>query len=163
MSTTSGMLIYFFSFQLDICIPVKMDHKCKNNPDRFCYIGSNVVPPNRQAKITDFVKKAHHDYFGVKLGNRDKPFTPRVCRKTCVENLRDWRNGKRKNMQFAIPIVWKEGKDHITDYYFCMINLKKINSKKKAPCSIPRCSFCHKTNSSWPRPSCSWARWFHAI
>ena len=27
-------------------------------------------------KTTDFMKKAYRDYFGVKLGDHDKPFTP---------------------------------------------------------------------------------------
>ena len=109
VSMTNWVLI-FFPFQLDICIPVRMDHKCKNNPDRFCYIYVNVVLPKHQAKITDFVKKAICDYFGVKLRDQDKPFAPHVCCKTCVENLRDWRNGKRKSMPFVIPMVWKGGK-----------------------------------------------------
>ena len=34
-------------------------------------------------------------------------------------------------MSFAIPMVWTEGKDHNTDNYFCMINLKGINRKNK--------------------------------
>ena len=85
-----------FSFQLDICIPVRMDHKYKNNPDRFCYICGNVVFPNHQAKIPDFVKKAYQDYFGAKLGDQDKPFTYHVCCKTCVENFRERRNVKEK-------------------------------------------------------------------
>ena len=69
MSTTSWMLIYFFSFQLDICIPVRVDCKCKNNSVRFCYICGNVVLPSRQVKITDFVKNAYRDYFEFKLGD----------------------------------------------------------------------------------------------
>ena len=32
-------------------------------------------------------------------------------------------------MPFAIPMIWREGKDHIMNYYFCMINLKGINHK----------------------------------
>ena len=71
--------LFFFLFQLDICIPVRMDRKCKNNPDRFCYICGNVVLPHHQEKITDFAKKACHDYFGVKLEDQDKPFTPHIC------------------------------------------------------------------------------------
>ena len=90
-----------------------------------------MVLHNRQAKVTDFVKKVYCNYFEVKLGDQDKPFTPHICCKTCVENLRDWRNGKRKCVPFAIPIVWREGNDHIMDYYFCMIDLKGINCKNK--------------------------------
>ena len=48
-----------------------------------------------------------------------------------VENLKDWKNGKRKSMPFAIPMVSREGKDHIKDCHFCMINLKGINHKNK--------------------------------
>ena len=34
-----------------------MDRKCKNHPDRFCYVCGNVIFPGRVAKITAFVKK----------------------------------------------------------------------------------------------------------
>ena len=54
-----------------------------------------------------------------------------------MENLRNWRNGKRKSMPFAIPMLWKERKDHITDCYFCMINLKGINRKNKSHFQYP--------------------------
>lgn len=114
-----------------------MDRKCKNHPNRFCYICGHVVLPDRQAKITDFVKKAYHAYFGVKLGDQDKPFAPHICCKTCVENLRDWRNKKRKSMPFGVPMVWREGKDHVTDCYFCMTNLQGINRKNKHHVQYP--------------------------
>ena len=42
-----------------------------------------------------------------------------------------WRNKKRKSMSFGVPVVWREGKDHITDCYVCMTNLKGINRKSK--------------------------------
>ena len=76
------------------------------------------------------MKKAYSDYFGVKLGDRNNPFALHVCCKTREDNLRDWRNGKRKSMPFAIPMVCSEGKGHLTDCYFC-INLKEINRKNK--------------------------------
>ena len=114
-----------------------MNRKCQNNPDRFRYICGNVVLRNRWAKITDIVKKAYRDYLGIKIRDQYKSFAPHICCKACVENLMDWRNGKRKSMPFAIPIVWREGKDHMTDWYFYMINLKGINRKNKHHIQYP--------------------------
>ena len=54
-----------------------------------------------------------------------------------LENLRGWQNGKRKSTPFAIPLVWMEGKDHITNCYFCMVNLKRINCKNKHHAQYP--------------------------
>ena len=96
-----------------------MGRKCKNNPDRFCSICGNVVLPDRQAKITDFVKEAYRNYIGVKLEDQDKTFAPHVCYKICVENLSDWQNCKKK--EYAILMVWRGGKYQITDSHFCMI------------------------------------------
>ena len=126
----SWVPIYFFSFQLDICILVRMNCKCKNNPD--CYICGNVVLPNRQAKITDFVKKAYCNYQCIMINHSLPTFVVK-----CVENLRDWRKGKRKSMPFAIPMVWWEGKNHIMHCYLCMINLKGINRKNKHHVQYP--------------------------
>ena len=38
-----------------------MDRKCKIITNRFCFICIDVVLPNSQAEITDFVKKAYRD------------------------------------------------------------------------------------------------------
>ena len=114
-----------------------MDQTCKNHPNRFCYICGHVVLPDRQAKITGFVKKPYQANFGVKLGDQDKSFTPHICCKICVEILRDWRNKKRKSMPFGVPMVWRKGKDHVTDCYFFMTNLKGINRKNKHHIQYP--------------------------
>ncbi len=114
-----------------------MNYSCRNNPNRFCYICGQIVLPQRRAEITDFVKKTYHAYFGFKIGHHLKPFAPQICCKTCVENLRDWSNKKRKSMPFGTPMMWREGKDHTTDCYFCLTNLKGFNRKNKHHVKYP--------------------------
>ena len=82
--------------------------KCKNDPDRFCYICGKVALPDSQASITSFVKKIYHAYYAMKRGDQDKSFGPPICSKTCVENLRRWSKGKIKKLPFGVPMVWRE-------------------------------------------------------
>ena len=83
--------------------------KCVNDPDVFCYICGKYALPKRRGKITDFVEKAYSSYFGVKLGDQNKPWDPHSACKSCVEHLREWTNGKRKSgLSFGVPMVWRE-------------------------------------------------------
>ena len=41
------------------------------------------------------------------------------------------RNNKRKSISFVISMIWREGKHHITDCFFCTKNPKEINCKNK--------------------------------
>ena len=40
-------------------------------------------------------------------------------------------------MSFAIPMIWREKNNHITDCYFCVINLKGINHKNSHHVQYP--------------------------
>ena len=40
-------------------------------------------------------------------------------------------------MPFDVSIVWREGKDYTTDYYFCMTNLKGVNCNNKQYVQYP--------------------------
>ena len=44
-------------------------------------------------------------------------------------------------MPFSIAMVWREGKDHIMNCYFCMIRLKGINHKHKHHVQYPDASY----------------------
>ena len=68
----------------------------------------------------------------------------------CKENLRDWRNGKKKSMPFVLSMIRREGKDYIMDYYFCMINLKGINCKNKHHIKYPNVPSAIKSISHGP-------------
>ena len=76
---------------------------------------------NCQAKITHFVNRSYCNYFGIKWGDQDKPFAPHVCSKIC--------GGMVKGRLCYLTMVWREGKYHIMDWYFCMIDVKGINRK----------------------------------
>ena len=59
-----------------------------------------------------------------------------MCCVTCVRLLTAWAKGSR-HMSFAIPMVWREPKDHTSDCYFCITNIKGITSKSKHTIKYP--------------------------
>lgn len=47
-----------------------MPRKCVNTADNFCYICGEVTFANQKKSINSQVKKAHHLYFGCKVGDQ---------------------------------------------------------------------------------------------
>ena len=104
--------------------------KCENKPDVFCNICGKYTLPKRRVKITQFVRKAYLSYFGVRLGDQDKPWAPYLACRSCVEHLREWIKGKRKtSLTFDVPMVWREPTNHVNDCYFCMVRVAGVISK----------------------------------
>ena len=61
-----------------------MSRKCLNNTDDFCYVFGSYIIKKQRENIINFVCKAYHAYFGIKLGDQDKPWAPHVVCHTCV-------------------------------------------------------------------------------
>lgn len=102
-----------------------MNRNCKNSPDRFCYVCGKVTFTDQQVTITPLIKCLYNAYFGIRLGDQDKNFAPHKCCKACAIALRRWNEAKGNScLPFGVPMVWREGKDHVTDCYFCMTNLQ---------------------------------------
>jgi len=40
-------------------------------------------------------------------------------------------------MPFGLPMILREPKDHVTDFYFCFIDIKGFNSKNKLKVQYP--------------------------
>ena len=113
-------------------------HKCKHNPNSFCYICGCYTLVRQRRNITNFVKLAYKLYFDIKLG--DKKWAPHTVCHICEESLQDWTKGKRKNLPFGVPMVWREPLNHIDDCYFCLVNttgIGKIKRQKIAYSNIP--------------------------
>ena len=81
---------------------------------------------------TEKVKQMYLDYFQIMLGDQDKYWAPHKICQTCLANLTAWSKGLSNSMRFAIPMVWGEPGDHVTDCYFCAIITNGFNARNKA-------------------------------
>jgi len=69
-----------------------------------------------------------NDILAVKLGIRTE-WSPHTCCIRCSRYLRCWLIGPHLSVLFAVPIVWIEQQDHLTDCYFCFTKIGGHNSK----------------------------------
>ncbi|GBN86971.1 hypothetical protein AVEN_75335-1 [Araneus ventricosus] len=66
----------------------------------------------------------------VVIGDQDKSWAPHIACQSCCSNMTSWLKGSR-DMPFAIPMIWREPKDHSTDYYFCLTDISGITSHSR--------------------------------
>jgi hypothetical protein len=120
-----------------------MPRKCVNCADNFCYVCGKITFASTKLAITPIIRKAHNLYFGCKIGDQDKSWAPHICCNSCVTNLRNRLNRKRQSMPFAVPMVWTEPTNHVSDCYFCMVPpvRKGISKKKKWTLRYPNIPF----------------------
>lgn len=112
---------------------------CVNHPDNFCYICGQFTPSDQRRNLTKKVNFAYKCYFGCKVGDQEKSWAPHICCGVCYVGLTQWLNGKRKKMPFAVPMIWREPKDHHTDCYFCMSKIAGFSKKTKSKIVYPDC------------------------
>ncbi|XP_076037944.1 uncharacterized protein LOC143030832 [Oratosquilla oratoria] len=114
-----------------------MPRECKNSPDKFCYICGSVTLRQYKRQLTQRVKKLYELYFGCKVGDQDKSWAPHICWVRCTSSLSAWVKGKGTGLMFGVPMVWREPKDHSTDCYFCLTDIKGRNRKGKKSIVYP--------------------------
>ncbi|GFW87906.1 uncharacterized protein TNCV_1360101 [Trichonephila clavipes] len=110
---------------------------CVNSPNCFCYICGSYTVKKQQRNISNFVQKVYFVYFGIKLGEQDKSWAPHVVCSVSVEELRQWFKGKKKSFRFAVPMIWREPKNHSDDCYFCSCSVQGFNLKNRRGISYP--------------------------
>ena len=112
---------------------------CTSHPDSFCYICGKYTPTIQQKNLTKSVKTAYKHYFKCQVGDQDKNWAPHFRCITCSSTLIMWMNGKRKQMTFGVPMIWREQVDHYSDCYFCMTQLTGFSRKNKSKIVYPDC------------------------
>ena len=103
---------------------------CVNDPDIFCYIRGQFTTKAQRRRITPLVKNIYHAYVGMKLGDQDKKWARHITCGSCNQNLTQHIKGKR-HLPFAIPMIWREPRDHTSDCYFCMTVVAGFSAKNK--------------------------------
>ena len=73
----------------------------------------------------------------MKLGDQDKAWAPHMVCRSCTECLRQWSKGKKTSLKFGIPMVWREPRNHVSDCYFCAIDVTGINRKNRKILKYP--------------------------
>lgn len=110
---------------------------CKHSNNSFCYVCGLYIAPKQVSHRIEMKTKfseAYFSYFGISIGNQDKPWAPHVTCGSCRSVLEAWYRSMNRKMPFEFPMVWREPKDHVTDCYFCVVNVscyKKPQDRKK--------------------------------
>ena len=117
---------------------------CRNKPNVFCYICGEYTFAPYMKLITSFITRTYHAYFDIKLADQDKAWAPHMVCKACTEILRGRTHGKR-SLNFGIPIVWREQTNHVTDCYFCAVDVTGINRKNRGSLKYPDIQSARRT------------------
>ena len=103
---------------------------CVNDPNCFCYIcGEYTVKKYRRA-LTHRLKRLYKLYFGCAVGEQDKSWAPHISCVRCSAGLYTWSKSGR-GLPFAIPMIWREQRDHVSDCYFCALSIKGLSDKDR--------------------------------
>ena len=94
----------------------------------FCYVCREFIAEAQKRTKTTEIKKIYNQYFDCPLGDQDKLWAPHVV---CSSGLRDWYNSRKKYIPFSIAMIWREPKAHLTDCYFCKVNITRYSTKNK--------------------------------
>ena len=73
----------------------------------------------------------------TKIGDQDKSWAPHICCKPCYNGLTAWFNGKKAAFNFAVPMVWREPRNHADDCYFCLTNVTGSNASSRKKIKYP--------------------------
>jgi hypothetical protein len=119
------------SFRFDhphgVCSTITVPRKCVNSSYAFCCISHEVTCKYRRRSFTPLINKCYGHYFGCKVGGQNKSWAPHFSCGTCARLFAAWAKCSRC-MPFAIPMVWRELIDHVSDCYFCLSSITGVTA-----------------------------------
>ena len=86
-------------------------------------------------------QNTYFHYFDCKIGDQDKSWAPNICCKPCYNGLTAWFNGRKAAFNFAVPMVWREPRNHADDCYFCLTNITGFNASSRKKIKYPNLLF----------------------
>ena len=110
---------------------------CLNKANSFCYVCGDFTTVAQRRTITSLLRTAYFHYFDCKIGDQDKSWAPHICCKPCYNGLTAWFNGKKAAFNFAVPMVWREPRNHADDFYFCLTNITGFNASSRKKIKYP--------------------------
>ncbi|CAN2391775.1 hypothetical protein PRIEUP_LOCUS1815 [Pristimantis euphronides] len=94
---------------------------------------------DQRKNLTKRVCLAYKYSFDCQVGDQDKTWAPPLCCTVCYSGLTQWLNGKIKGMTFAVPMVWHEQKNHLSDCYFGMTTIAGYSTRNTSKIVYPDC------------------------
>ena len=91
----------------------------------------------------------------MKVRDQTKKWAPHYICGTCRSSLDAWLRGKLKSLPFAIPRIWREPQNHVSDCYFCMVditNFKRTNRSHISDISSSIAPVPHSSDLPIPVP-----------
>ena len=105
-------------FQVKLIEKTILPRKCINHPKTFCYLCDSFTAKTQRRAITPDLQKVHQLYRCCSLGDQDKDWASHVVCTACSNGLRDSINKRKTTMPFAVPMKWREPKNHVDECYF---------------------------------------------
>ena len=82
--------------------------------------------------MSENIKTAYKHYVDCELGDQDKPWAPHIVYNSCYSSLNSWLDYSRVcSLPFAVPMIWHEPIDQVTDCYFCMTSVVGFTVKTR--------------------------------
>lgn len=109
---------------------------CKSNLNSFCYVCGHYKAANANrradAYVSDEFKQLYRTYFDRPFAT-DNWYAPKGPCKTCYNTLLDWKRTEgKKQMNFGVPMVWKEPKEkkHVPSNCYACANFAMAFANK---------------------------------